>query len=76
MLVKSNTISVKTNSLIYNKMDYQEFLKENKKRNEKILELKNKGVSFSDIAKMFNISRQRVEQIVMRMSNAIALDKN
>ncbi len=57
-------------------MDYQEFLKENKKRNEKILELKNKGVSFSDIAKMFNISRQRVEQIVMRMNNAIALDKN
>jgi hypothetical protein len=55
-------------------MNYKEFLEENKKRNKEILELRNKGVSYVKIGKIFGISKQRVEQIVLAL-RAMTIDK-
>lgn len=41
------------------------------KRNEKVIELKNKGLSFAEIGKALSITRQRAHQIWKRYSSAV-----
>ena len=45
-------------------MKYQEYLKENEKRNKEILKLRKAGMSLNRIATLHSISRQRVAQII------------
>lgn len=43
------------------------------KRNKKIYQLREKGLSFADIAKMYDISRERVRQLHERRSKELAI---
>ena len=45
-------------------MDYLDFIREFAKRNREIVRLHKRGVSQSDIARRYNLSRQRIHKIV------------
>lgn len=47
-------------------MTYQEKLKEWKKRRERIMRMLSRGVSESEVARKFGITRQRVNQLAVR----------
>lgn len=44
--------------------DFKQFLKPQTKRNSRIYELRQKGKTLEQIGELYNLSRQRVQQII------------